>query len=139
MSSLRPPGTTRGRILVIDDSEVLLSRVRSALAASGYEVIATAQTVGTARHLSGCDLVVVDYHMPGFDGAAVLANLRSAIRGGDSPLFYLYTNDENLHREATRLGFDGAFTRKGDDRALVEQVDAAFRMRRMRALAQRGK
>jgi len=131
--------TVKGRVLVIDDSEVLLNRIRGALVAAGYEVIATAQTVGTARHLQGCDLVVVDYHMPGFDGAAVLQNLRGAIRGGEAPLFYLYTNDENIARDATRLGFNGAFTRKGDDRALVEQVDAAFRMRRLRALASRSK
>ncbi len=130
----------KGRILVIDDSEVLLSRVKSALGAAGYEVIATTQTVGTARHLQGCDLVVVDFHMPGFDGKSVLGSLRGAIRTGtDAPLFYLYTNDESATRDWSRHGFDGVFTRKGDDRALLEQVDAAFRMRRMRVLANRGR
>lgn len=138
MNSARP--ASRGRILVIDDSEVLLSRVKSALAASGYEVIATTQTVGTARHLQGCDLVVVDFHMPGFDGKSVLGSLRGAIRTShEAPLFYLYTNDETVTRDWQRLGFDGVFTRKGDDRALLEQVDAAFRMRRMRALANKNR
>lgn len=129
---------SKGRILVIDDSEVLLARIRGALVAAGYEVVATAQTVGTAKWLQTADMVIVDFHMPGFDGKAVLGSLRGAIRNTDTehaPLFYLYTNDTSAAQEWSRLGFDGVFTRKGDDRALVEQVDAAFRMKRLRGLA----
>ena len=58
---------SKGRILYIDDSEVFLERVRTVLTDAGYDVIATAQTVGTARHLTACDIVLVDFHMPWFD------------------------------------------------------------------------
>ncbi|MET0593923.1 MAG: response regulator, partial [Polyangiaceae bacterium] len=52
-------------ILVIDDSEVLLSRIKKALVDDGHMVTTTTQTVGNARHLATCDLVIIDYHMPG--------------------------------------------------------------------------
>ncbi len=53
------------RILVIDDSEVVLARIRGALVGAGYDVVTSSQTVGAARYLRGCNLVIVDFHMPG--------------------------------------------------------------------------
>jgi DNA-binding NarL/FixJ family response regulator len=120
------------RILVIDDSEVILSKIRSVLLAAGFDVVTTAQTVGTARHLRGCDLVIVDYHMPGLNGGAVLESLRSAVADQSyTPLFYLYTTDPKVIESHHSLGFDGCFTRKGDVDALVPQIQAVFRMQRM--------
>jgi CheY-like chemotaxis protein len=52
-------------ILIIDDSEAVLAQAKSALAAVGFDVVATTQTVGVAQHLSSCDLVLIDYFMPG--------------------------------------------------------------------------
>jgi len=51
---------SEGRILVIDDSEFVLARVKSVLAAAGYDVQTTTQTVGTGRYLRNCDLVLRD-------------------------------------------------------------------------------
>lgn len=127
----------KGRILLIDDSEAVLGVARGALASAGYEVVATTQTVGTARHLKECDLVVLDYHMPGLDGRAVLQSLRAAASAMSArPLFYLYTSDLDLERRAAELGFDGAVHRKGNGEALLQEVDAVFRMLRLRALQQ---
>lgn len=127
---------SKGRILYIDDSEVFLERVRTALGDAGYEVVATTQTVGAARHLTGCDLVLVDFHMPGFDGRSVLDSLRAAVENSDrKPSFYLYTSDKALVVDYAVMGFDGAFQHKGDDGALVRQVEAAMRMRKLRALS----
>jgi two-component system, OmpR family, response regulator len=127
-----------GRILVIDDSDVVLARVNSELSAAGYEVVATRQTVGAARHLPGCELVILDYHMPGIDGRAVLDSLRAATSSwAKAPFFYLYTSDRAIGPSYRRLGFDGAFSGKGGDATLARQVDAAFRLIRLRALAKR--
>lgn len=120
------------RILIIDDSEVVLARTKGVLIDAGYEVTTTTQTVGTARHLRNCDLVIVDYHMPGLNGGAVLESLRSALADAqDPPLFYLYTTDAKVAEDYKSLGFDGCFTRKGEVAALVPQVQAVFRMKRM--------
>ena len=117
------------RILVIDDSEVVLARVKAALYAAGYEVTTTTQTVGAARFLKNCDLVIVDYHMPGFNGSSVVKSLKGALSSSErSPLFYLYTSDEQVEADCRTMGFDGCFVRKGDLAALVPQVQAAARL-----------
>jgi len=126
------------RILVIDDSEVMLARIKKALVADGHTVTTTSQTVGNARHLAACDLVIIDYHMPGIDGFAVQQQLRGAAAQLDKqPLFYLYTSDPSVVAQAK--GFDGCFTNKGDEALLVQQVRAVFRLSQIRAMANKGR
>jgi len=127
----------RRGILVIDDSDVMLSRIRRALEADGYDVTTTTRAVGTARYIPTCDLAIVDYHMPGIDGGTVIGSLRAAAAASkreQSCLFYLYTSDPAIAKDYARLGFDGSFVDKGDEDALVRQVRAVFRMVAMRAL-----
>src|SRR3954464_14007570 len=107
------------QILVIDDSEVMLSRIKKALVGDGHVVTTTTQTVGNARHLASCDLVIVDYHMPGINGFSIQEQLRgAAAQLQRRPLFYLYTSDPSLVAQAQ--GFDGCFTSKGDEAQLVQ-------------------
>jgi len=122
-------------VLVIDDSQVILDRVRAVLEGEGYRVTTTTQTVGAARHLVDCDLALIDYHMPGFNGAAVIQSLRAATMGSNkNTLFYLFTSDAEVAKDYARQGFDGSLTGKGDDEALVRGVRAAFRVLQMRAM-----
>ena len=122
---------SKGKILVIDDSEVVLNHVRTLLEQADFEVVATSQTVGAARHLRGVDLIMLDYHMPGITGESVAQSLRAAAESvGYSPDIYLYTSDSTISLKNSQ--FDGALSKKGNDEALLAQVDAAFRIRRMR-------
>jgi CheY-like chemotaxis protein len=122
-------------ILVIDDSEAMLSHIKTLLEAAGHTVIATTQTVGSARFLKGCSLVILDYYMPGIDGRQVLESLRRAAASLErAPAFYLYTSDEDIARQAKQLGFDGAFRNKGDLAQLRTQVDGALRLAALRQL-----
>lgn len=121
-------------IVVIDDSEVILDRIKSRLEAEGYRVITTAQTVGAARLLRGASLVILDWHMPGMNGGDVLASLRAACENSRTrPLFYLYTSDPTVAAGAKTNGFDGSFVNKGDDDALAQQVGAAMRIAKLKA------
>jgi CheY-like chemotaxis protein len=123
-----------GRILVIDDSEVMLSRIKKMLVAAGFTVTTTQQTVGNARHLASCDLVIIDYHMPGIDGQSVLSALRGAAAQLEhAPSFYLYTSDAQIASNYAQLGFDGCFTDKGSEDLLVYQVRGFFRLRQIRS------
>jgi serine/threonine-protein kinase len=122
-------------ILVIDDSELILENARRVLESDGYRVTTTSKTVGVAKYLVDCDLALIDYHMPGFNGAAVIESLRSAAAAsGRTCLFYLYTSDPNVAKHYTKVGFDGVLTGKGDDAALLRGVRAAFRVLRLRNL-----
>jgi two-component system, OmpR family, response regulator len=117
------------RILVIDDNEAILNSIVAALSGAGYDVIATQQTVGAARHLKGCELVIIDYHMPGLDGGDVVRSLRAAaVSLQATPAFYMYTSDPLVEQKPKELGFDGVFTRKGQGAWLAHQVEAAFRL-----------
>jgi CheY-like chemotaxis protein len=137
--SRREPNARR-RILVIDDSVVMLDRIRMRLEAEGYDVVTTTNAVGNARHIRTCDLVIIDFHMPGIDGATVIQSLKSAATaGGHSCRFYLYTSDPVVAKDHKRLGFDGVFTDKGDEQSLARQVRAIFRMLQMRALQRKAK
>jgi DNA-binding response OmpR family regulator len=130
--------TQRGRILLVDDSELLLEQAASALKGAGYDVVTTSMAVGASRHLSGCDLAIIDFHMPGFDGSDLVTSMRQAMRTAQKRcLFYLYTSDEDAAQGFRQLGFDGCFAGKGDLRDLVTQVGAVFRLLAMRGIAGR--
>jgi CheY-like chemotaxis protein len=127
------------KILVIDDSEETLARIRRALEADGHEVLATSRAVGNARHVPSTDLCVIDYPMPGIDAVTVITSLRAAATSGaHACLFYLYTSDPAVARDYKKLGFDGCFTDKGSEDALVRQVRAVFRMLQPAAMKKRG-
>jgi hypothetical protein len=46
--------------------------------------------------------------------------------------FYVYTSDAMVALKSRELGFDGAFSSKGNDEELVRQVRAYFRILEMR-------
>jgi len=127
----------------------MLSRIKKALVAEGYEVTTTTRAVGNARYLPTSDLVIIDFHMPGIDGETVIQALRGSSGRGEHDenakstkggcLFYLYTSDATIAHSYARLGFDGCLNDKGDEASLVRQVGSIFRLRKIRALADRSK
>ena len=125
-----------GKIMVIDDSEVVLARVKARLSREGYDVITLNSPVGAARQLISCDLVLIDFHMPGIGGGEALTSLRKAGKAmGAQPLFFLYTSDKTASRTHRDLGFDGALINKGDDESLVQQLSAALRFAKLRRMS----
>jgi len=126
-----------GRVVVVDDSWLILEQIRVCLTGSGYQVRTTTAPDTAARLARTADLCIVDFHMPGMNGNEVVQGLRRALQTGDVCLFYLYTTDRDEAARYALHGFDGAFLKKGDEGALVPQVDAVFRTVRMKRLAQR--
>jgi two-component system, NarL family, nitrate/nitrite response regulator NarL len=125
-----------GEIVVIDDSYLILDRIRERLSAEGYRVRTTTGQGAAMKLVQTADLAIIDFHMPGVDGAEMLLSLRDG--HPQSPcLYYLYTSDREVATRYDELGFDGAFLRKGEEAALVSQVEAVLRTIRMRKLAQK--
>jgi two-component system, sensor histidine kinase and response regulator len=122
----------RFRVLYIDDSITQLAAVRLRLQGAGIEV-ATASTLANATlELHSCDLVIIDFHMPEWNGAEALARLKTRLQETPHPLFYLYTADHAVAAEFHHYGFDGAFTRKGSLDELLRQVQNLMKVVRMR-------
>lgn len=121
------------RILVIDDSYVILSSVKERLSKEGYAVTTAAHPRCEIVTLRDLDLILVDYHFGGVVGSEAVGPLRSKAKlAGSEPLFYLYTSDEKEAVNYRHHGFDGVFAVKGDLDALVKQVAAVMRGRQLR-------
>jgi two-component system, NtrC family, sensor kinase len=124
-----------GRIVVVDDSWIILEQIRLALNGRGYEVRTTTGADVAAKLAKSSDLAIVDFHMPGMNGGELLGIIRRSLPSGTACLFYLYTSDPAAAARYALHGFDGAFLHKGDEAALGPQVDAVFRTIRLRKLA----
>jgi DNA-binding NarL/FixJ family response regulator len=125
-----------GEIVVVDDSYLILDRIRERLTSEGYNVRTTMGQSAALKLVEFADLAIIDFHMPGIDGAEMLRSLKTSHPHGPC-LYYLYTSDREVATRYQQLGFDGAFLRKGEEAALVPQVGAVFRTIRMRKLAQK--
>jgi CheY-like chemotaxis protein len=121
--------------MIIDDSEVVLGRIKSRLLREGYEVITVSQPAKAPSLLDGCEIVLVDLHMPGMDGVQVLSLLRKGSKGlQNQPQIFLYTLDKTASRRHRVVGFDGALINKGDDESLVQQLAAAVRFSKLKRM-----
>ena len=123
-------------ILCFDDSEATLTLMAWTLAEYGHEVHTATTAAAALSVVTSCDLVIIDFHMPGMDGASALEVLKPRAPA-ESTLFYLYTGDDTAANSCKDLGFDGAFTDKGDISALPAQVDVAARRLRLRQFRKR--
>lgn len=100
------------RVLVVDDSEIVLGKASEALLAGGYDV----STALSAMDADGClygadrpDLVILDVMMPQLDGDKKARLLKLDDRTKDIPILLLSSKSEDelllLAREACCDGF----------------------------------
>jgi DNA-binding NarL/FixJ family response regulator len=97
------------RVVIVDDQEIYRSALTGLLdIAGGYRVVAEAGSGEEALELVAAhapDLVFLDLRLPGIDGTAVAAEIRSADRG---PLVVLISTDVEALRSDAVQG-SGAF------------------------------
>jgi CheY-like chemotaxis protein len=118
--SLRKP-----KIVVIDDSEIVLEVTRGALEGAGCDVV-------THDRPNGCvalilhekpDLVLMDVQMPGLGGDTIVSVLAKAQPGGDTVvLLHSSLSAEVLRAKAKAAGAQGFIQKSGDLFALVREV-----------------
>jgi len=116
------------RILIIDDSPIILAAAKHVLVQAGYVV----ETRGTLTELgqhgaAGFDLILVDVQMPelfGDDVAAVLRHERSIA----TPIYLFSTLPVGeLRRRAAEAGIDGYISKESGMKTLVAEVDKILR------------
>jgi DNA-binding response OmpR family regulator len=103
------------RVLVVDDSEIVLAKAREALTAGGYEVCTAISAAAADSYIYGDsrpDIIVLDVMMPMLDGDKKAKLLKGDDLAKDIPILLLSSkNEEELVRLVAESGADG-FIRK---------------------------
>jgi DNA-binding response OmpR family regulator len=116
-------GGTAKRILIMDDSEIVLEAMRDALVALGVEV----DTAGDlAEFESRCaephDLILIDVQMPEVFGDDVAMLLRQK-RGVQTKIFFLSSlDDDDLRSRSAEAEIDGFISKRRGLDTVVRRV-----------------
>lgn len=112
------------KILIIDDSPLILAMTRLALEQAGYAV-STATDVDTfeaERRRAPPDLIIVDIQMPEIFGDDLAQTIRDAY-GEQAPIVFLSSLDgEELARRAEEAGARGWISKRDGMPALIAKV-----------------
>lgn len=112
------------KILVIDDSPLILEVTRAALEQAGYTVAAvmTVDAFEEERRRVPPDLIIVDIQMPEIFGDDLAQTIRGAY-GERAPIVFLSSlPDEELAARASEAGVDGWISKRAGMQALVAKV-----------------
>jgi two-component system chemotaxis response regulator CheB len=120
-----PVARTRKRILIVDDSPLLLEAGRMALEAAGYEVRTLENPLMVAMLLrkNPVDLVLLDVNMPAVQGTQVVAALRAHGLNSTPVILYSDLDEKLLKAKATECGATGWLRKTGDEHALIRAID----------------
>lgn len=117
--------STTPRLVLVDDSEIVLAIMRDVLESSGFEV----RAVSSLRQFLNAvldwkpHLIVTDLYMPGMTGAELCTWLRKQVQTAKIPLVICSSasNDE-LARVAREVGADGYVSKHAGPEALPAKL-----------------
>ena len=109
------------RVLIVDDSETIVTFLRMILESEKYEVDTAADgAAGLAKvHQSLPDLIITDSIMPGMDGFALLHALRADPATQAVPVIMLTSGDPHDPDHVVREPQPDAFVKKSADYSLL--------------------
>ena len=114
------------KIVVIDDSEIVLEVTRGALEGAGYDVVTHDRPAGCVALIlhEKPDLVLMDVNMPGLGGDTIVSVLAKAAPTSDTiVLLHSSLSAEVLHSKATTAGAHGFLQKSGDLFGMVREVN----------------
>lgn len=119
------------KILVVDDSEIVLAMAREALEEGGFEVV----TALSAMEADGCifgqmkpDLIILDVMLPVLDGDKKAKMLKDNERTRSIPILLLSSKpDEELRCLVKESGADGFIRKPFVNRQIVMKVEDTLR------------
>ena len=114
------------RIMLMDDSEIFLAAIASALEAAGYAVVCATDLAQRAeiREQGAADLVLMDVEMPEAFGDDIALALRHSY-GIAAPIYLLSSLDETELAERVQwAGIDGFISKQLGAAEIVSRVRA---------------
>lgn len=114
------------RIVVIDDSKLVLAVASDALESAGYEVITTDSGIEANQYIyshNRPDLILIDVMMPLLNGDRKVRLLKQREASSNIPIVLMSTKSREELESLTRDSGADAFIQKPfDERSLVQQV-----------------
>ncbi len=120
------------KVMIIDDSVLVLTVVRHQLEQAGFEVVTRESALGTAAAIlrEQPDVVLVDVMMPALGGGNLVTLLRKQPSNKDTRiLFFSDKPPEVLQALAQQSGADGYVTKGTAPEMLVAQIHACLKLR----------
>lgn len=131
-------GSTRKKILVVDDSAFVLKMMKQLLG-NDYEVITVSSGLSAFRAitLNRPDLVLLDYEMPVCKGSQVLEMMRAEKEFADIPVFFLSAKvDRESIQKVLELKPQRYLTKSLPPEKIKKEIDAFFEGKAAGAAAQ---
>lgn len=123
-----PGDQTRGRVLVIDDSQIVRASLSRLLSEAGYRVYERSTAVGASAIIVRHDVqvVILDIIMPVMSGERFAGILRSNDRLDHVKLIMITSDAALLDEVAERVGADAALTKAEARTQLLEVVSSVL-------------
>ena len=121
-----PDNERPSRVLIVDDSALMLDMAKEALEAAGYsvDVAQVLSQIADEDKLRSFDLILMDVMMPELHGDDVAVILRGEIEGLTAPIYFLSSlGEDELAARANQAGVDGFISKRAGIDALVQRVD----------------
>lgn len=125
-----PSEPAKGKILVVDDSPLVLELVRETLSEAGYDVRTTSSwvEVNAALQRQRPDLILMDVQMPSIRGESFCRILKDSESWRDLPVVLFSSLDPSeIERLARESGADGWIPKRLRPDRLREDVEGVFR------------
>ena len=115
--------TEKKRVLIMDDSAIILEAVRDALVDVGLDVETAADLAEFERHCAGdIDLILIDVQMPEAFGDDVAMLLRQKRRLQTKIFLLSSLADDELRDRAAEAEIDGYISKRGGIDIVIEHV-----------------
>src|SRR5580700_7053533 len=114
------------RVLIIDDSPILVELVTKALSAAGFDAAGAMDLASLDQQLTArpCDLILVDINMPEMFGDDVVEFLRTQKKTDAQLILYSGMGERELAERAKNSGADGYLTKAAGIEACIADVRA---------------
>jgi len=117
----------KGKIMIVDDSELILEMVKCILEDAGYQVVTRDTPFGTAVAAAAekPDLILLDVAMPALSGNKIVEVVKENHKLQDVKVcLFSDRSIRELNNLVSSCGADGFIQKTDDDNDFVRQVDA---------------